>query len=137
MNITKKMKKIGFTSLAALILVGTTSMVSYASTESDKLAKTSASVTTVKPDHISVSKSGDGIEVQTTTGAKIDNANLSKTESNKSSKISAVGTAVKPDQIFISKSADGIEVQTTTGDKIDNTNLRKTEPAKTDTDKAK
>ena len=80
MNITKKMKTIGFTSLVALTLVTATSMVSFASTASDKPAKTSAVGTTVKPDHIDISKFGDGIKIETTTTDKLDNANLSKAE---------------------------------------------------------
>lgn len=122
MNITKKMKSIGCTSLAVLTLVAATSIVSFASTESDKPAKTSAAVTTDKFD--TVSKAGPA-------------------------KASETDTTVMPDNISIIKSGDGIEIQTITTDKIDNANVTesgttekfdtvsKAEQAKADTDKAK
>lgn len=134
MNITKKMKTIGFTSLAALTLIASTSMVSFASTESNKPTKTSESATTVKPDQILISKSGDGINIETTTTDKIDNTNLSKAGSTKAS---GTYTTDMPNQIFISKSADGISIQTTTTDNLNNVDLNKAEPAKADSDKAK
>lgn len=74
------MKTIGFTSLAALTLIASTSMVSFASTESNKTAKTSESATTVKPDQIFISKSADGISIQTTTTDNLNNVDLNKAE---------------------------------------------------------
>ncbi|MBE6087533.1 MAG: hypothetical protein E7206_05695 [Clostridium beijerinckii] len=132
MNITKKIKTIGFTSLAALTLVASTSMVSFASTESNKPAKTSESATTVKPDHMLISKSGDGINIETTTTYKIDNTNLSKAAPDKAS---GTDTPDMPNQIFISKSGDGISIQTTTTDNLNNVDLNKVEPTKADSSK--
>lgn len=151
MYITKKIKTIGISSLAALTIMGSVSMVAFASSTSSKVepsttGRAAATATTVKPNQVSISKSGTGIKVETTT-VNLDNVKLNKAEP--ASKVEAtidkdhVGkaelstvTVVKPNQIAISKSGTGIKIETTT-DKLDNVKGNKTEPATTVTNKVK
>ena len=81
MNITKRIKTIGISSLA-VTMIASMSMVAFASSTSSKVEPTKKSemATTVKPDQISVSKNGEYIEIKKTTTENLDNVSKIKTE---------------------------------------------------------